>query len=108
VLAGLRDQAQVLRQHEQWLRSEQHRLGRLTDTVAHTITSLEGGTAMSAPELFEGFADRQAQGEQALAGRFGKGVRKHFAGSRWAGTSSIETGTDSYRLAHTLAHRAAG
>lgn len=82
VLAGHRDQTQVLRQHEQWLRSEQHRLGRLADTVAHTITSLEGGTAMSAPELFEGFADRQAQAEQALAGRYGEGVREHFATAR--------------------------
>jgi len=82
VLAGHRDQAQVLRQHEQWLRSERHRLGRLADTVAHTITSLEGGTAMSAPELFEGFADRQAQAEQALAGRYGEGVREHFATAR--------------------------
>lgn len=82
VLAGHRDQTQVLRQHEQWLRSEQSRLGRLANTVAHTITSLEGGTAMSAPELFEGFADRQAQAEQALAGRFGEGVREHFATAR--------------------------
>ena len=37
---------------------------------------------MPAPELFEGFADRQAQAEDELAGRFGDGVREHFATAR--------------------------
>jgi hypothetical protein len=34
---------------------------------------------MTAPELFEGFADRHALAEQALVARFGDGVREHFA-----------------------------
>jgi MerR family transcriptional regulator, thiopeptide resistance regulator len=82
VLAGQRDRVAALRQHEQWLRGERDRLGRLADTVAHTITQLQGGGAMPAPELFEGFADRQAEAEEALAARFGEGVREHFATAR--------------------------
>ena len=37
---------------------------------------------MSAPELFEGFADRQAQLEAELVEQHGEGVREHFASSR--------------------------
>ncbi len=82
VLAGQQDRVDALRRHERWLRDERDRLARLADTVAHTINSLEGGTTMPAPDLFEGFADRQGQAEEALVGRFGEGVREHFATAR--------------------------
>ena len=39
---------------------------------------------MSAPELFEGFADRQAQLETDLVEQHGDGVRKHFRTAREA------------------------
>jgi hypothetical protein len=82
VLAGQQDRVEALRRHERWLRSERDRLQRLADTVAHTITQLTGGVAMPAPELFEGFADRQARAEEELVQRFGEGVREHFATAR--------------------------
>ena len=37
---------------------------------------------MSAPEVFEGFADRQAQLETDLVTEHGEGVREHFRGAR--------------------------
>ena len=37
---------------------------------------------MTASELFEGFADRQARAEEDLVERYGEGVREHFAMSR--------------------------
>lgn len=37
---------------------------------------------MSAPELFEGFADRQAQLETDLVTEHGEGVREHFRSAR--------------------------
>ena len=33
---------------------------------------------MTAPELFEGFAERQARQESDLVERYGEGVRRHF------------------------------
>lgn len=82
VLAGQRDRVQALRQHEQWLRRERDRLAQLADTVAHTIEHLKEGASMPAPDLFEGFADRQAQAEENFASRYGDGVREHFATTR--------------------------
>ncbi len=78
VLDGQRDQVAALRQHEQWLHSERHRLGRLADTVSRTIHQLQGGEQMTAPELFEGFAERQARQETDLVDRYGDGVHEHF------------------------------
>lgn len=78
VLDGSRDQVAALRQHEQWLRDERDRLGTLADTVSRTIQQLQGGEQMTAPELFEGFADRQAQLETDLVAQHGNGVREHF------------------------------
>ena len=37
---------------------------------------------MSAPEMFDGFAERQAEAEDALAARYGDAVREHFATAR--------------------------
>jgi len=77
-----RDRVQALRRHEQWLYAERDRFGRLAETVSRTITQLEGGDTMSAQELFEGFADKQAQQEADLVDRYGEGVREHFRTSR--------------------------
>lgn len=82
VLAGQVDRVVALGEHQRWLLAERDRLSRLADTVAATITQLNGGQDMPAPELFEGFADRQAQAEEALVARFGDGVREHFATAR--------------------------
>jgi len=78
VVNDKRDRVQALRGHEQRLRAECVRLGRLAETVSRTIIQLQGGNAMAAPELFEGFAERQAQQESALVVRYGEGVREHF------------------------------
>ncbi len=34
---------------------------------------------MSATEMFDGFGERRAEAEEALAARYGDGVREHFA-----------------------------
>jgi len=82
VLAGDRDQVAALRQHKRWLHSERDRLGQLADTVSRTIRQLQGEDHMTAPELFEGFADRQAQLEDDLVTEHGEGVREHFRSAR--------------------------
>ncbi len=84
VLAGERDQVAALRQHERWLHGERDRLGRLADTVSRTIRQLQGEVGMSAPEMFEGFADRAAQLEEDLVTEHGDGVREHFRHAREA------------------------
>ncbi|PPK92317.1 DNA-binding transcriptional MerR regulator [Kineococcus xinjiangensis] len=82
ILTGQRDRLEALRGHREWLQAEQQRLARLADTVARTITHLQEGTPMSAPEMFDGFAERQAEAEESLAARYGEGVREHFATAR--------------------------
>lgn len=82
ILDGQRDRLAALRRHEQWLRDEQARLGTLADTVSRTIHQLSGGQDMTAAELFEGFAEKQAQQEARLVDRYGEGVREHFRTSR--------------------------
>jgi len=82
VLAGDRDQVAALRQHERWLHRERDRLGQLADTVSRTIRQLQGEHEMTAPELFEGFADRQAQLEEDLVTEHGEAVREHFRSAR--------------------------
>jgi len=84
VVNGQRDSIEALRRHEQWLHGERDRLGRLADTVSRTIRQLQGGDQMSAPELFEGFADRQARLETDLVAQHGEGVREHFHTARRA------------------------
>ncbi len=82
VLAGDRDEVAALREHEQWLHGERARLGRLADTVSRTIRQRQGEHEMSAPELFEGFAERAAQLEEDLVTEHGDGVREHFRHER--------------------------
>lgn len=48
-----------LREHHGWLVAERDRLDRLARTVASTIESLEGGAAMSAEQMYDGFDHRQ-------------------------------------------------
>lgn len=79
VLTGQRDRVEALRGHQEWLRAEQQRLARLAATVARTIEHLQEGTAMSTSEMFDGFSQRRAETEEALAARYGDGVREHFA-----------------------------
>jgi len=78
VLDGEQDQLTALRRHVQELRDERDRLDTLASTVSRTISHLQGEEQMSAPELFEGFADRRAQLETDLVGQYGEGVREHF------------------------------
>lgn len=82
ILDGRRDRVEALRRHEQRLRGERDRLGRLADTVSRTITQLQGGQVMAAEELFEGFAQRQAEQEARLVDRYGESVREHFQAAR--------------------------
>jgi DNA-binding transcriptional MerR regulator len=79
VLTGQRDRVEALRGHQEWLHAEQQRLARLAATVARTIEHLQEGTAMSASEMFDGFSQRRTETEEALAARYGDGVREHFA-----------------------------
>ncbi|RZS89719.1 DNA-binding transcriptional MerR regulator [Motilibacter rhizosphaerae] len=77
VLAGQRDPVETLRGHEQRLRDEGQRLGRLADTVSRTIAHLEGGAPMPTEQLFDGF-----DAEESLAARYGDRVRDHVATAR--------------------------
>lgn len=58
-----RVQADRLREHRAALLAERDRLDRLARTVAATIESLEGGTAMPAEEMYEGFDHRRYEAE---------------------------------------------
>lgn len=78
VLAGDVDQVTALRQHARCLKAEQARLSLQAGTVARTLRLLTEGTTMTANDMFEGFADRQAQLEVDLVDRYGEGVREHF------------------------------
>lgn len=78
VLDGQRDEIAALQEHGRWLDDERDRLDRLALTVSRTIHHLQGGPQMSAPEMFEGFAERKAQLEDDLAHQHGDGVREHF------------------------------
>ena len=82
VLTGQRDRLEALRGHQKRLHAEQQRLARLAATVARTITHLQEGTPMSPSEMFDGFAERQAEAEDAMAARYGEGVREHFTTAR--------------------------
>ena len=78
VLEGQQDEVAALQEHARWLDDERQRLDRLAQTLSRTIHHLQGGPQMSAPDLFEGFAERQAQLEDELAQQHGDGVREHF------------------------------
>lgn len=78
VLEGQQDEVVALQEHARWLDGERQRLDRLAQTLSRTIHHLQGGPQMSAPDLFEGFAERQSQLEDELAQQHGDGVREHF------------------------------
>lgn len=81
VLSGERDRLEALRGHERHLRQEAARTARLADTVARTLAHLEGSTAMSTEQMFDGFeghAERVAAYEEELVARHGEGVRAGF------------------------------
>lgn len=84
VLDGQQHRVAALRRHEEWLRREGDRLNRLADTVARTVAHLGGEGDMTADELFDGFAERQAKLEEDLVDTHGEGVRAHFRTSRAA------------------------
>lgn len=52
-----------LREHHAWLLAERDRLDRLARTVASTIESLEGGAAMPAEQMYDGFDHTQYEAE---------------------------------------------
>jgi MerR family transcriptional regulator, thiopeptide resistance regulator len=55
VLDGEHDRVEALRRHHERLVAERGRLDRLVRTVATTLAKLEGGGAMDAEEMFDGF-----------------------------------------------------
>ena len=78
VLDGQRDEVAALQEQARWLDDERARLTRLARTLSRTIHHLRGGPQMSAPEMFEGFAEHAARLEDDLAEQHGAGVREHF------------------------------
>ncbi|VTR76565.1 MerR family transcriptional regulator [Cellulomonas hominis] len=56
-------QAGRLREHHAWLLAERDRFDRLARTVASTIESLEGGAAMPAEQMYDGFDHTQHESE---------------------------------------------
>lgn len=57
------DRVRALRDHHRRLLAERDRLERLAVTVAATLDTLEGGTTMTADELYDGFDHRQYEQE---------------------------------------------
>ena len=55
VLDREQDEATALRQHLEWLRSEQDRLARQVASVERTITARQDGGPLMAEEMFDGF-----------------------------------------------------
>lgn len=82
VLSGQRDRVEALRGHEGRLRAERDRLDRLAATVARTVAHLEEEIPVTAPDLFDGFADRSAEAEESLGARFGVDARAEVAATR--------------------------
>jgi DNA-binding transcriptional MerR regulator len=58
-----RARAERLREHHAWLLAERDRFDRLARTVASTIESLEGGTAVPAEQMYDGFDHTQYEAE---------------------------------------------
>ena len=79
VLDGERDRAAALRRHLDALRSEQHRLARMTASVTRTIHALEKGGPLVAEEMFDGFDHTQYREE--VEDRWGKDA--YASSDRW-------------------------
>lgn len=81
VIDGVEDEAAALRRHHVLLVGERDRLDRLVRTVATTLAELEGGTPMSAEELFDGFTlspETIDDLEGVAVRRDGEQVRRYF------------------------------
>jgi DNA-binding transcriptional MerR regulator len=77
------DQVGVLLQHRGKLAAEGERLAILIDTIDRTIASIKGEATMSNADLYKGFsAEKQAEYEAWLIGRFGEPMREGIAHSR--------------------------
>lgn len=66
------DRKKALREHRNRLLARQGRIAALLRTIDRTLASLEGGSAMTREQLFEGFDDRQYREEAEK--RWGKDV----------------------------------
>jgi DNA-binding transcriptional MerR regulator len=62
-LDGQADEAEALRTHLRWLRSEQDRLARQVASVEHTIREREGGGRLMAKDMLDGFDHTQYKDE---------------------------------------------
>lgn len=82
VLDDEADQVPVLQRHHQHLQAEGRRLARLATAVSRTIDDLQGGPAVTAEQMFDGFPQRRDELEERLAERYGDGVREYFTQSR--------------------------
>jgi MerR family transcriptional regulator, thiopeptide resistance regulator len=69
-LAGQGDEAAALRTHLEWLRTEQHRIGRQIASVERTLAAREKGTGVMAEQAFDGFDHTQYREE--VEARWGK------------------------------------
>ena len=63
VLDAQTSEADALRAHLVWLRAERDRLDRTVATVERTIAARQKGTAMTAPQMFDGFDHTQHRDE---------------------------------------------
>jgi DNA-binding transcriptional MerR regulator len=63
VLEGQRDDVQALRTHLELLEQERARLARQIASVESTLTNMEGGEALMAEQMFDGFDHTQYRDE---------------------------------------------
>jgi DNA-binding transcriptional MerR regulator len=77
------DQVGVLLRHRQKLEAEGVRLAVLIDTIDRTIASIKGESGMANADLYRGFnAEKQAEYEAWLIGKYGEPMREDIARSR--------------------------
>jgi DNA-binding transcriptional MerR regulator len=80
---GTFDRVKALKCHREMLLENATRMKRLIRTVDETIETLSGGKKMKAKEMFAGFdAKKQAEHENYLIERYGKGARENIAESK--------------------------
>jgi MerR family transcriptional regulator, thiopeptide resistance regulator len=77
------DRAEVLRRHRATLNAQAQRYRRLIRTLDETLAAIEGETAMTDKDLYEGFApEKQAEYEDWLVDRHGEGMREKIDETR--------------------------
>src|SRR5262245_17385269 len=77
------DRISALETHRKLLRKNLGQIQELIRTIDKTLRHLKGIKKMKSHELFAGFSpERQAQHEQYLIDRFGRGARKNIAQSK--------------------------